>query len=97
MGIARSGPETATSVTPQEPSQAESPHVLGDGRLAIMFKIVIGSDESGSIPLLLRDEDALSGDALRWRLIARTDDEGIAKRLMEVMARRCFSEPPGVA
>lgn len=65
--------------------------------MAIMFKIVIGSDERGSIPLLLRDEDALPGDALRWRLIARTDDEGIARRLMEMMARRCFSEPPGVA
>ena len=62
-----------------------------------MFTVVIGTDETGSFPLLLREEDARPGGAFRWRVVAQTDDEAEAERLMELMVRRCFSEPPSLA
>ena len=62
-----------------------------------MFTIVIGRDEFGEDPLLLRDEDALPGGGWRWRLVVQTDDEAIAEEVMKIMVRRCYSEPPGAA
>jgi hypothetical protein len=62
-----------------------------------MFTIVVGTDESGSIPLLLHEEDALPGSALPWQLVAQTDNPTEAGRVMELLSRRCFSEPPSVA
>ena len=62
-----------------------------------MLTIVMGTDEHGSIPMLLHDEDALPGGAFRWRLVAQTDDEIVAAGVMELLNRRCFSEPPSLA
>ena len=39
----------------------------------------------------------MPGGETRWRLVAQTDDEEIAAGVMELMVRRCYSEPPGCA
>ena len=61
-----------------------------------MFTIVIGTDEVGSRPVLLREDDALPGGRARWRLVAQTEDIHEAERVMEILYRRCYSEPPSV-
>jgi hypothetical protein len=53
--------------------------------------------EVGEFPMLLRDESALPGGDVRWRPVARTDDPAEAERVMELLNRRCSSEPPSVA
>ena len=62
-----------------------------------MLTIVIGRDEGGEVPMLLRDDDKLPGGSLRSRLVAQADDEEVAAGVMELLVRRCFSEPPSVA
>jgi hypothetical protein len=62
-----------------------------------MITILLATDESGPVPLLLREGDALPRAPFRWRLVAETDDEGLAERLMALLARRCLSEPPARA
>jgi hypothetical protein len=59
-----------------------------------MFTIVVGTDEFGSIPLLLREEDALPGGALRWRLVAQTAD---ARRSVAWWSSTADAEPPSLA
>jgi hypothetical protein len=80
-----------------EPSHPANLHAGSADSLGVMFTIVIGTDESGAIPLLLHEEDALPGGAFRWRLVAQTDDEGVADSVMALMIRRCLGEPPSVA
>jgi hypothetical protein len=58
---------------------------------------VIGRDDFGEDPLLLRDEDALPGGEMRLRLVAQTEDEAIAAGVMELMVRRRYAEPPAAA
>ena len=72
-------------MTPAETVTPASPHTEGD------------TDEFGSTPLLLHEEDALPGGAFRWRLVAQTDDQAEAEGVMELVNRRCFSEGPSVA
>lgn len=48
-------------MTSREPSHPASPPAEGDDSLGFMFTIVLGTDEFGSIPLLLHEEDALPG------------------------------------
>ena len=60
-----------------------------------MITIVLATDENGPIPVLLREEDPLPPGPFRWRLVAQTDDEGLAERLMVLLTHRCFGEPPG--
>ena len=55
-----------------------------------MLTVVTGTDEVGSKPLLLRDEDALPRGDMRWRLVAQTDDEKVAAGVMELLIRRTF-------
>lgn len=62
-----------------------------------VFWVVIGTNEAGWFPLLLRDADALPGGEFQWRLIARTDDEIVAAGVMDMLVRRYFSEPRSVA
>lgn len=81
-----------TAPEPSHPAHAE-----GDDSLGLMFTIVLGTDESGAIPLLPHEEDAPPGGAFRWRLVAQTDDEVVAESVMELMVRRCYSEPLSVA
>ena len=33
---------------------------------------------------------------MRWRLVAQTDDEEVAAGVMELLIRRCYSEPPSL-
>jgi len=88
--------DPAARVTPAKPSQ---PAVRSPSRplnCAPMLTIVIGTDVIGSKPRLLRDEDALPGGEMRWRLVAQTDDESVAAGVMELLIRRCYSEPPSL-
>ena len=63
-----------------------------------MFTILLGEDECGSVPLLLRDGEALLPcGGYRWRVVATTDDPKEAAGVMELLNRQCFSEPPSVA
>jgi hypothetical protein len=62
-----------------------------------MFTIVIGKDDFGEEPLLLREGDALPGGEMPWRLVAQTDDEEVAAGVMELLVCRYFSEPPDAA
>ncbi len=62
-----------------------------------MLSIVIGTDEFGSKPFLLRDGDPAPAGRMRWRLVAQTDDETIAGEVMQLLYRRCFEDrPPAV-
>lgn len=76
------------SVTPGKPSHpaecSPSPPLRG----ARMLTIVIGTDEVGSKARLLRDEDALPGGEMRWRLVAKTDDQEVAAGVMGLLIRR---------
>ncbi len=62
-----------------------------------VFWVVIGRDNVGEFPILLRDADALPGGKFCWRLIAQTDDEVVAAGVMDLLVRRCFSQPPSVS
>ncbi len=55
-----------------------------------MYSVLVGTDESGSIPLLLRADIAPLDSRMRWRLIAQTDDESLAAEVMQVLYRRCY-------
>lgn len=61
-----------------------------------MLTVVIGTDTVGSKPRLLRDEDALPGGEMRWRLVAQTDNKEVAAGIMTLLIRRCYSEPPSL-
>ena len=62
-----------------------------------MFTILLGEDECGSIPLLLRDGEAfLRRGGYHWRVVATTDDPGEAEAVMELLSRHRFSEPTDV-
>jgi len=74
-------------VTPPEPSHPASPNAEGDGNLAVMFTTVLGTDEFGSTPVLLHEEDALPGGAFRPQLVAQTDDPAEAEAVMELLKR----------
>ena len=65
-------------VTPAKPSHGGPARPRPGATLRGMFSIVIGKDDFGEDPLLLREEDALPGGEMRWRLVAQTDDEVIA-------------------
>jgi uncharacterized protein (DUF2236 family) len=57
-----------------------------------MYWVLIGTDESGSFPLLLTDEEALpglSGSSVQWQLVARTRNQGVAARLMQMAHEDC--------
>ena len=63
-----------------------------------MFTILLGEDECASVPLLLRDGEAvLRRGCYRWRVVATTDDPAEAARVMELLNRRRFSKPPSLA
>jgi hypothetical protein len=64
-------------------------------RCAPTFTSVIGKDDFGEGPLLLREEDGLPGGDMRWSLVAQTDDGEMAAGVMERLVRRCHSRPPG--
>jgi hypothetical protein len=66
-------------------------------RCAATFTIVIDTDEAGSFPMLLCDEDALPGGDTRWRLVAQTDDYAEAVGVVDLLHRRCFSTRPTAA
>ena len=73
-------------MTPEEPSHPQRNTRQPADTLARVLTIVIGTDE-----------DALPGGEMRWRLVAQTDDEDVATGVMELLIRRCFSEPPSLA
>ncbi len=54
-----------------------------------MYSILIGVDARGEFPWHLRGGEALPSGNVRWRLVAQTDDEGQAVRIMELVGRRC--------
>jgi hypothetical protein len=61
-------------------------------RTETMYWVLIGTDESGSFPLLLTDEEALpglSGSCVQWQLVARTRNQRVAARLMQMAHEDC--------
>jgi len=55
-----------------------------------MHKVFIGSDESGEFPWLAHGDEPLPAGKVRWRLVAQTDDEEEAARVMTLVSWRCF-------
>jgi hypothetical protein len=52
------------------------------------YLVVLRYDEAGSCPVILREDDHLfSSDGARWRLVAHTNDPGLAARIVEQLAR----------
>jgi hypothetical protein len=48
------------------------------------YLVVLRYDEAGTCPVILREDDHLfSSDGARWRLVAHTDDPGLAARIVE--------------
>jgi len=48
------------------------------------YLVVLRYDEAGTCPVILREDDHLfSADGARWRLVAHTDDPGLAARIVE--------------
>lgn len=48
------------------------------------YLIVLRYDEAGTCPVILREDDQLlSSDGARWRLVAQTDDPDLAARIVE--------------
>jgi len=92
MGAARGAGVTPREVTHRGPAWRRHGTTL-----APMLTIVIARGDFGEDPLLLREGDGVPGGETRWRLVAQTDDEEIAAGVMELMVRRCCSEPPGCA
>jgi len=57
-----------------------------------MYWVLIGTDESGSFPCLMTDEEALPGlpgSYVQWRLIARTRNQQVAARLLHAAHEGC--------
>lgn len=57
-----------------------------------MYWVLVGTDESGSFPLLLTDEEALPGlpsSSVQWQLLARTKNQRVAARLMKMAHEDC--------
>jgi hypothetical protein len=56
---------------------------------ASTHSVLIGVDATGEFPWHLREGEALPSGSVRWRLVAQTDHEEEAVRIMDVVARRC--------
>jgi hypothetical protein len=55
-----------------------------------MHRIFVGVDEVGEFPWHLGDGEELPSGDVRWRFVARTDDDAEAARIMGLVSRRCF-------
>ena len=85
-------------MTAAEPSQRAGFQRGRRPTLPRRFTILLGEDECGSVPLLLRDGEALlRRGGYRLRVVAMTDDPEEAAGVMELLNRHCVSEPPSVA
>jgi len=58
--------------------------------LSLVHHIFIGVDEAGEFPWHLGDGEELPPGNVRWRFVARTDDDAEAARIMGLVSRRCF-------
>ena len=85
-------------MTAAEPSQRRVSQPGRHRYPARMFTILLGEDECGSIPLLLRDGEAVLGrPGYRWRVVATTDDPGEAEAVMELLiATASANRPPAL-
>jgi hypothetical protein len=54
------------------------------------YTVLLCFDSAGPSPLILRDDDEalISGDGVRFRLAAETDDHGEAVRVAETLRRQ---------
>jgi hypothetical protein len=89
--------------------RAERPEVLARDRADTMYWVLVGTDESGSFPLLLTDEEALPGlrgSSVQWQLVATTRNQRVAARLLQAAHEECHgggrrpegpSRPPGAS
>jgi len=98
--MVRSGPRGTgccsplACVTPTIPSHGSVSVAVAEATLAAMYTVVMGRDEHGSFPMLVRDEDDLPGGAVRWRLVGQTDDYAEAVTLLRGAHDRCYAVRP---
>ena len=52
------------------------------------YSVVIGTDQHGNFPLVLRPDGSLPGGAVRWRMVTEADDFDLAMRVLEIVHRR---------
>jgi hypothetical protein len=58
-----------------------------------MFTIVVGTNGPAEIPLLLREDEVAPAGAFRFRVVAQTDDQAEANRILDLLNRRCEGPP----
>ena len=59
------------------------------------YLIVLRYDSAGTCPVVLREDDQLmSSDGARWRLVAQTDDPDLAARIVEQLRARRETDAP---
>ncbi len=81
-------------MTLPQPSHRLRAARAGALRCAAIYSILIGVDAIGEFPYHLRDGEMLPTERVRWRLVAQTDDDDEATRIMDTVARRIRQEPP---
>jgi len=56
----------------------------------VTYAVLLCFESAGASPLIVRDDDEalISGDGVRFRLVAETDDHGEAVRVAELLRRQ---------